>query len=174
MGADGMKGESPESSADGGPFVEVVDPQCEDALRAMGEYFAELDRRFRSGFDPGDTLVADADELREPSGVFLLARLARDGTVVGCGGLWQLAPGIGEIKRMWVASEARGKGVGGLLLRSLEDHARRRHFNTVRLDTNGELTTAIAMYRKRGYRKVEAYNDNPFAEHWFEKTLGNL
>jgi hypothetical protein len=41
----------------------------------------------------------------------------------------------------------------------------------VRLDTNGALTEAIALYRSAGYREVEPFNDNPYAHHWFEKPL---
>lgn len=149
---------------------DVVDPAGDEAQGAMMEYFAELDRRFPDGFDPelGDEAVP-ADELAGPGGAFLLARAGGD--VVGCGGVWTMAPGIGEIKRMWVAESYRGRGLGKALLAELEDHARRRDLGLVRLDTNGELNTAIAMYGKAGYRSIEPYNDNPFAELWFEKEL---
>jgi hypothetical protein len=40
-----------------------------------------------------------------------------------------------------------------------------------RLETNRALVEAIALYRSAGYRKVPAFNDEPFADHWFEKTL---
>ena len=43
--------------------------------------------------------------------------------------------------------------------------------NLVRLDTNKVLTEAIAMYRAAGYREVDAFNDETYAHHWFEKTL---
>jgi hypothetical protein len=39
------------------------------------------------------------------------------------------------------------------------------------LDTNGSLGEAIALYRRSGYRDIERYNDNPYAEHWFAKDL---
>ncbi len=41
----------------------------------------------------------------------------------------------------------------------------------VRLDTNATLGTAIAMYESAGYRAIERYNDNPFAQCWFEKPI---
>jgi ribosomal protein S18 acetylase RimI-like enzyme len=41
----------------------------------------------------------------------------------------------------------------------------------VRLDTNGTLAEAQALYRKAGYREIERYNDNPYADFWFEKIL---
>lgn len=44
--------------------------------------------------------------------------------------------------------------------------------HTVRLDTNSVLQEAIALYASSGYREIGRYNDNPYARHWFEKTLG--
>jgi hypothetical protein len=42
----------------------------------------------------------------------------------------------------------------------------------VRLETNKALTEAISLYRSAGYREVDAFNDEPYAHHWFEKQLG--
>jgi hypothetical protein len=39
------------------------------------------------------------------------------------------------------------------------------------LDTNEVLTEAVAMYERAGYHRVERYNDNPYAHHWFAKAL---
>jgi hypothetical protein len=41
----------------------------------------------------------------------------------------------------------------------------------LRLETNGSLAEAISLYRTSGYREVDAFNDEPYAHHWFEKTL---
>ena len=41
----------------------------------------------------------------------------------------------------------------------------------VRLETNRTLTEAISLYRAAGYREVPAFNDEPYAHHWFEKTI---
>ncbi len=147
----------------------VVDPQSDDAIASMTAYFDELDRRFPEGFDPDDTLVADAAKLRQPDGVFLLARC--DNLVVSCGGVQQLEPGIGEIKRMWVSDDWRGLGIGRRMLDELESQSRTLGHHTVRLDTNTVLTEAITMYVSAGYRPIERYNSNRFAEHFFEKSL---
>jgi GNAT superfamily N-acetyltransferase len=72
---------------------------------------------------------------------------------------------------MWVAPTARGQGLGRLLLADLEARSRGLGHHIVRLDTNGVLSEAIAMYERAGYHPIERYNDNPFAEHWFEKHL---
>ena len=75
-----------------------------------------------------------------------------------------------ELKRMWVADAARGLGIGRRLLGELERRARRRRTH-VRLETNRALEEAIGLYRSAGYREVEAFNDEPYAHHWFEKPL---
>jgi ribosomal protein S18 acetylase RimI-like enzyme len=43
--------------------------------------------------------------------------------------------------------------------------------HTVRLDTNKALPEALRLYRSAGYREIARFNDNPYAHHWFEKTL---
>jgi DNA-binding MarR family transcriptional regulator/GNAT superfamily N-acetyltransferase len=147
----------------------VVDPRSDDAIWAMTRYFDELDRRFPDGFDPGDTLVADAPELAAPHGAFVVAYA--DDSPVGCGGVQRLGVAIGEVKRMWVHPEWRGVGLGRRLLHRLEDEAVAHGFRSVRLDTNSVLVEAIAMYESAGYRSIEAYNHNPYARCWFEKDL---
>ena len=72
---------------------------------------------------------------------------------------------------MWVAGSARGLGVGRRILAELERHARRQGATVVRLETNQQLTEAIRLYRSAGYTEVPAFNDEPYAHHWFEKRL---
>ena len=72
---------------------------------------------------------------------------------------------------MWVAPQARGLGLGRRLLQELERHAREAGVATLRLETNRTLVEAIALYRRAGYREVDAFNDEPYAHHWFEKRL---
>jgi ribosomal protein S18 acetylase RimI-like enzyme len=72
---------------------------------------------------------------------------------------------------VWVADAARGLGIGRRLLAELEACAAESGGRAVRLETNRALTEAIALYRSAGYVEVPAFNDEPFAHHWFEKTL---
>ncbi len=148
--------------------IKSVDPAECDAQFCLGEYFAELDRRFDDGFDPA--LSVPAEEFKPPSGVFLVATL--QGDPVGCGALKFHRADPPDIKRMWVAEPARGLGVGRRLLTALEARARDHGARAVRLETNRSLTEAIALYRSAGYREVKAFNDEPYAHHWFEKHLG--
>ncbi len=159
--------------AAGGPSAvrfDEVDPRSEDARTAMAAYFAELDARFPGGFDPGDALDEGADPLAPPDGTFLVGR--EGGRVVACGGVQTIGDGIGEIKRMWVDPSRRGRGLGGRLLAELEARSAALGHRSVRLDTNGELLEAIALYLRSGYAEIERYNDNPYAERFFEKPLG--
>ncbi len=149
--------------------LEGVDPSAPEAVAALGNYFAELDRRFESGFDPGDAFTADAAAMSAPHGVFVVA--VSEGDPVACGGVQRLEPGVCEIKRMWVHDHWRGAGLGSRLLRRLEDEATRLGARRVRLDTNGTLLEAIAMYERAGYQATGRYNDNPYAQAWFEKDV---
>lgn len=147
-------------------FVEI-DPASPAAQAAVGHYFAELGERFPSGFDPVayGTSSAAADEHQR----FVLA--TRDGTTIGCGALRPLGDGVAEIKRMWVDPHARGLGLGRRLLAHLESLAVDDGCRAIRMDTNASLTEAISLYERTGYRRIERYNDNPYAQVWFEKPL---
>jgi DNA-binding MarR family transcriptional regulator/GNAT superfamily N-acetyltransferase len=139
-----------------------------DARWCVDQYFRELGRRFDAGFDPARSISADAHELTPPAGVFLIARLG--GRPIGCGALKAKERRIGDVKRMWVAAEARGLGIGRRLLAALEAEARKRGLETLRLETNRSLVEAQALYRRAGYREVAPFNEEPYAHHWFEKS----
>jgi DNA-binding MarR family transcriptional regulator/GNAT superfamily N-acetyltransferase len=147
--------------------ISAEDPDSPDAKWCLGQYFAELGERFAGGFDAGRSLPADAGDLRPPRGAFLVARL--DGRPVGCGAVKATEPGAGSIKRMWVSREVRGTGVGWRLLQALENAAAGLGIGLLRLETNRSLQEAQALYRRNGYREVPAFNDDPYADHWFEK-----
>jgi DNA-binding MarR family transcriptional regulator/GNAT superfamily N-acetyltransferase len=149
--------------------LRIEPPDSDDARWCLDQYFSELARRFETGFDPDSGNPAVADSMRHPAGPFIVARL--HGRPVGCGMLKQIDTGIGEIKRMWTAPGARGMGVASRILAKLEDIARESGWKRVRLDTNRSLEEAQAMYRKAGYREIARYNDNPYADYWFEKEL---
>jgi DNA-binding MarR family transcriptional regulator/GNAT superfamily N-acetyltransferase len=146
----------------------LVDPGSPPARFCLERYFAELAERFDGGFDPARSISAVASELTPPNGFFLLATL--NGEPVGCGAL-KCFPDRGEIKRMWVAPSCRGLGIGRRLLERLEQIARERGMMRLRLETNRALTEAQSLYRRSGYHEVPAFNDEPYAHHWFEKTL---
>jgi DNA-binding MarR family transcriptional regulator/ribosomal protein S18 acetylase RimI-like enzyme len=146
--------------------IDSTDPRARYCLNA---YFAELDQRFETGFDPELSIPAGVAELRSPTGALLVATLR--GEPVGCGGLKFRDGEPTEIKRMWIAPTVRGLGVGRRLLAELEIHAARQGARAVRLETNKSLVEAISLYQSAGFIEIEPYNDEPYAHHWFEKQL---
>jgi len=149
--------------------VARCDPRHPDARFCLRAYFSELADRFDGGFDPARSISAYDAELTPPAGLLLVATL--HGDPVGCGALKFHDGAPAELKRMWVAPAARGLGLGRRLLASLEAEAAASGARTVRLETNRTLAEAISLYRASGYREVAAFNDEPYAHHWFEKTL---
>jgi len=150
--------------------VTECDPRHPDARACLRAYFSELSRRFDGGFDPARSISADDAELTPPTGLLLVATW--HGEPVGCGAVKFHGDEPAELKRMWVSPARRGLGLGRRLLAELEAHAAARGVRTLRLETNHALDEAIGLYRDSGYREVPAFNDEPYAHHWFEKTLG--
>ncbi|MFI6338014.1 GNAT family N-acetyltransferase [Streptomyces sp. NPDC050535] len=121
---------------------------------------AELDRE----------VAADAGEyLASPGGVLLVARF--DGEPGGTAGVRMLDATTGELTRVFVREDLRGKGGGPVLLAAAEAAARGLGAGRLILDTRGDLVEARALYARHGYTETEAHNDDVYAEHWFEKRL---
>jgi DNA-binding MarR family transcriptional regulator/N-acetylglutamate synthase-like GNAT family acetyltransferase len=151
--------------------IERVDPASPTARWCVGQYFDELDRRFESGFDPGASLPADDGDLVPPRGAFLVASV--DGEPVASGAVKPVSPGVGSLKRMWVAETVRGLGIGRRMLEALESQARELGMTSLQLETNHTLQEAIGLYRSAGFREVARFSSDPYAHHWFEKRLGS-
>lgn len=150
-----------------GITVDLVDGAAPDARSCLDAYAADIDERFPEGFDK-DSLVRP-EEVSGNAGAFFVAY--EEGRPVGCGALRRLAPGVGEIRHVWVHPDARRLGLARRLLGALEREATARGLTVVRLDTHAALTEAQAMYRACGYTDIPAYDDNVYASHWFEKRL---
>jgi ribosomal protein S18 acetylase RimI-like enzyme len=143
--------------------IAIEDPSTDDSKWCFERYFAELNQRFETGFDPGLSISADAQELTPPAGMLFIARTAD--RPVGCGALKLHADGPAELKRMWIAPDARGLGIGRRLLDELERAARHAGVTVIRLETNHALNEAIGLYRRSGYVEVGAFNEEPYAHH---------
>src|SRR5436305_11591812 len=152
-----------------GVEIRSVDPEHPDASYCLAEYVAELNRRSTRGFDPSVGATALPHELRPPAGHFFVAHL--HGEAVGCGGVKHHDDAPAEIKRMWIAPQARGLGLGRSLLETLEACAVANGAAIAHIETGAVLTEALSLYRSAGWVEVPPFNDEPFAEHWFEKTL---
>lgn len=135
------------------------------ALRAAQR--AELDARYGTS-----THEYGAAPSAESVSVFLIARDA-DGNAVGCGALRPLGGGDIELKRMYVAPAARGRGIATALLHALEDEAAAAGATRMLLEAGDLQPEAISLYSREGYRRIErfgAYVDDPHSV-CFEQAL---
>jgi len=141
-----------------------------DVQRLAADQQAEVRARYDGKGEPGTPPSAS------DISVVLVAR-DDDGTALGCGALRVLGDGVAEVKRMYVAPAARGRGVAKAVLAGLEEVARERGWTTLRLETGPRQPEAIGLYSQAGYRPIEAfgaYVDAPDAEDslFFERFLG--
>ena len=149
--------------------IVAVDPEHPDARYCLAEYVAELNRRSDRGFDPSVGATMLPHEARPPAGEFFVAYL--HGEPIGCGGVKHHPGEPTEIKRMWISPDARGLGLGRRLLEHLEACARAAGARVAHIETSGVLNEALALYRSAGWVEAPAFNEEPFADHWLEKTL---
>ncbi|MBP0112069.1 helix-turn-helix domain-containing GNAT family N-acetyltransferase [Bradyrhizobium vignae] len=149
--------------------LDEMDPRSEQARYCLGEYYAELGRRFKHGFDVSLSRDPDANDMRRPRGSFIVA--ISDTLPIGCVGLKGTDHGYAEIKRLWVAPGARGLRLGRRLMDAAESTARELGITLLRLDTNSALPEAGQLYRSTGWREIPRFNDDPYPDLFFEKRL---
>jgi GNAT superfamily N-acetyltransferase len=142
------------------------------AARTLYEQYIALVCERLPGFVPSERIFAREDAFAGDGGAWIVAYDA-GGAPLGCGGLRTLAPGVGEIKRMFVVERARGAGLGRRLLGELERRAALRGHRCVRVVTTEVLREAIALYDAEGYRVVgRTKSAGEPVEIWMEKALG--
>jgi GNAT superfamily N-acetyltransferase len=135
----------------------------------MSDYLDELGARQGESFDRARYVDAAPAEFEAPAGLLLIAYAGED--PVACGGVRVIGPGVAEIKRMYVAPSARGRGLGRTLLGALEAAAADLGCDHVRLDTAASFTEAVGLYHSAGYTDIADYNGNPHASVWMERRL---
>ena len=99
----------------------------------------------------------DADEVAAGNGVFLVAALASE--PVACGAIRRIAPGVAEIKRMYVVPQSRGSGIARALLARLEREARALGASRIVLETGLRQPEALALYGRAGYATIAPYGE---------------
>jgi GNAT superfamily N-acetyltransferase len=147
------------------------EPPDGPAARALFEaYMRDVSERL-GDFTPTEQIFATTEAFDGPGSAWLV--VYEDGEPVACAGLRPLGEGAGEIKRMFVAEAARGRGHARRLLAELEAIARAAGQRRIRLLTTEVLTEARALYEAEGYETVEAFpmDDPPRTDYWLEKTL---
>lgn len=149
--------------------ISEVDPEDSQIKACMEIYYAEIAAIFETGFDPANASPPDAEDMRPPNGIFLMAK--SDALPVGCVAMKGERDAVGEIRRMWVSPAARGLGLARQLMQEIESRARTMGIAKLRLDTSGKLIAARRLYESSGWREIERYNDNIYADYFFEKIL---
>lgn len=152
-------------------MIEVRDepPGTPVARRLWDEYQRLVRERLGPGFVSSEDIFAAETDFEGPDAAWIV--LYEDGRPVGCGGLRPLGDGVAEIKRMFVAGAARGRGHGRRLLAELESRARARGVRRVRLLTTEVLAEARELYARAGYRVATATEVDGRRDYWLEREL---
>ena len=158
--------------------LQVLDPDSDLARAVLRAYMLDVASSYhgRPATDAEvDAALADepGDDLAPPHGLLVIATDA-DGATLGCAGLALLAGTVAEVRKVYVAPTARGRGLGQRLVGEVERLAAVHGRTQVRLDTRADLVEARRLYARLGYDEVEAFNTGPYAEHWFAKDLPPL
>jgi GNAT superfamily N-acetyltransferase len=137
-----------------------VDIRREDILspvvqRLIGALNAELDARYPE--EGANHFRLDPEEVSDGRGGFFVAYIS--GKPVGCGAVRRIESAVIEIKRMYVAPEARGRGVGRQVLRELEAEARRLGATRLVLETGPRQPEALALYSRAGFVEVPNFGE---------------
>jgi putative acetyltransferase len=145
--------------APGWTIADAVRPGELDAARELFREYADwlgVDLCFQ-GFD--EELATLPGRYAPPDGRLLLAR---DGAAaVGCMGLRRVDAATGEVKRLYIRPEARGRGLGGELARRVIVAARGIGYLRLVLDTLEPMAEARRLYASLGFREIPAYYVNP-------------
>lgn len=141
-----------------------------DAIRLITALDSELKALFPEAgaahFSLSQEQVATGD------GAFLVAYV--DGEAVGCGAVRRFDASTAELKRMYVATPFRGRGIGRAIVAALEDLARQLGASRVVLETGTRLPVAIGLYRSMGYEPIPLFGEylaSPETSRCFGKSL---
>jgi GNAT superfamily N-acetyltransferase len=128
---------------------------------AAQAFIAELQTEYLRRYGEGDATPVDPAEFAPPRGLFLVAYL--DGVPAACGG-WRVKGPDAEVKRMYVAPSARGRGLARRVLAELESTAFAAGLDRLILETGTKQPEAVALYQSAGYVQIPGfghYRDEP-------------
>jgi putative acetyltransferase len=147
--------------------IKPVPPEDRD-LHALIE---NLDKELLQRYPAQGIFGVDFSNPKVREMTFCVAYL--NGVAAGCGGLRPLDKNIAELKRFYVLREFRGRGVASVILDFLEGQAKAQGISVIKLETGPKQPEAIGLYRKFGYREIEAYGEYIGCEHSYcmEKTM---
>jgi putative acetyltransferase len=138
------------------------------------ELIRELDTELLAMYPPVAHHGLHPGDAADPRLLFLVA-WAGD-VAAGCGAVRPLEPGTGEVKRMFVRRQFRGKGISRMVLAELEKLWTARGDTCLRLETGSRQLAALSLYDSSGYVRIPAYGEYVGGEFsvCFEKRLARL
>jgi putative acetyltransferase len=126
---------------------------------AVHALIRELDAHLYALYPAENVYTLDVASLCAPGVLFAVVR-DDDGAAVGCGAI-VVTPEYGEIKRMYLRPQARGRGAARRLMEALEAKALQHGCRTFMLETGPTLDEALALYERMGYRRRGPFGDYP-------------
>ena len=147
--------------------IKPVDPARTEVIHLI----EQLDEYQSSLYPPESNHLDSLDELAEPNVLFLAAY---SGSAI-CGiGSVKLIDDYGEIKRVYVPLDQRGKGIAKAIMVKLESHLAEKDVAYARLETGIHQTEALRLYEKLGYYRIEPfgeYQEDPLSVFMEKKLL---
>lgn len=150
-------------------MITIVQPDAAEDIETVRTLFREyeswlgMDLCFQ-GFE--QELAGLPGKYAEPDGRLFLA--SENGTALGCVALRKLGRGVCEMKRLYLRPEARGRGLGNILIEKIIEAARSIGYQKLRLDTHPpKMGKAVSLYESHGFRPIPPYYDNPHSDVLF-------
>lgn len=133
--------------------IEEVAPDSADAVALTGELDAHL---MAHPYPPQSRHAFSVEKMLRERVVFFVTRY--EGQLAGCGGI-KMFDDYGEVKRMFVRPELRGKGLGKAMLRRLAEYARSQRVEVLRLETGVYEVEAIGLYEGFGFKRRAPFGE---------------
>ena len=138
----------------------IEQPDSETARALIEELDADLLTRY-----PGQWIHGlHPEDIIDPDFIFVVARLGSES--VACGALRRLDSDVAEVKRMFVKSAFRRKGISRQLLHFLESTARTSGYRILKLETGTKQPESVGLYKSTGYKQIPCFGEylgNPFS-----------
>lgn len=148
----------------------LIAPERPDTPDAQA-LIAELDAYLTPLYPPESCHGYSVEKLIAEAVAFFVIR--HDGLPVGCGGVKFFGTEYGEIKRMYVRPQFRGRGFAKRMLNHLADYARQQGVGLLRLETGIYQVASIKLYEQMGFRSIPPfgeYQEDPLSI-FYEKSL---
>jgi GNAT superfamily N-acetyltransferase len=129
-------------------------PAALDAAASL-ELIEEVQQEYVVRYGGRDVTELAVAEFTPPHGIFMIGWDADQ--PIACGGVRLVAPGVGELKRMYVVPAARRRGIARAMLANLESQARLLGAAQLRLETGLHQPEALSLYASAGYVDAEPF-----------------